>query len=76
MIDRNADILDRLLYAEPLLRGPAAPLVKDCIKEVKALRAECQRLANFLMHEKVFVHEQLIAELDEVLKPYLGGANE
>jgi len=41
--------------------------------EIERLRAECQKLANYLMHELVFVHEKLIEEVDVSLEPYLGG---
>ncbi len=75
MIDRNSDILDRLLYANDKIRGPGAPLVRDSIVEIEKLRTECQRLAKLLMSEYVFVHERLIEEVDETLKPYLGNSN-
>jgi hypothetical protein len=40
--------------------------------EIEYLRAECQKLANYLMSELVFVHERLIEEVDTALVPYLG----
>jgi hypothetical protein len=45
----------------------------DCADEVEYWRLEATKLAKLLMSEYVFVHERLIEELDEVLKPYLGG---
>ena len=75
MIDRNADILDRLLYAKDKIRGPGAPLVRDSITEIEKLRTDCQRLVKLLMSEYVFFHERLIEELDETLKSYLGNSN-
>ena len=75
MIDRNADILDRLLYAKDKIRGPGAPLVRDSITEIEKLRTDCQRLVKLLMSEYVVFHERLIEELDETLKSYLGNSN-
>jgi hypothetical protein len=40
--------------------------------EIERLRAENKKLAGYLLHALVFVHECLIEELDEVLQPYLG----
>jgi len=42
-------------------------------ERIKQLEDECQKLANYLMHELVFVHEKLIEEVDVSLEPYLGG---
>lgn len=43
--------------------------------EIERLRAETQKLAGYLMHEFVFVHERIIEEADAALEPYLGRAN-
>jgi hypothetical protein len=40
--------------------------------EIECLRAENKKLAGYLLHGLVFVHERLIEELDEVLQPYFG----
>lgn len=69
------DVLDRLLAVESHLGTIDDSLVSDSVQEILKLRAECQRLANYLMHEYVFVHERLVEELDEVIKPYWGITN-
>lgn len=44
------------------------------IAEIQRLQAECQRLADLLMNPLVFVHEHLVAEVDQAIQPWLGGA--
>ena len=41
--------------------------------EVKRLEEECQKLAGWLLHEYVFVHERVSEEVDAVTAPYIGG---
>ena len=50
-------------------------LYHQAIQEIERLQAESKKLAGYLIHEFVFVHERLIEELDQVLKPYLGGSD-
>ena len=40
------------------------------------LRAEVATLAGWLLSEWVWVHETKIAEVDELLRPYLGGSDD
>lgn len=44
--------------------------------EVEQLRAEVATLAGWLLSEWVWVHETKIAEVDELLRPYLGGSDD
>jgi len=48
------------------------PLLKSLANYIGLLEAENHKLAGLLMHEYVFVHERIIAEVDEALKPYIG----
>ena len=50
-------------------------LYHQLIQEIERLQAENQKLAGYLMHEFVFVHERIIEEVDTALEPYLGRAN-
>jgi len=43
-------------------------------EQLKRLEDECQKLANYLMHELVFVHERILEEVDIALIPYLGNS--
>lgn len=49
-------------------------LYHQAADQIEHLQAECQKLANMLMSEYTWVHEYKIAEVDEALKPYLGGS--
>jgi len=49
--------------------------VAEQADEIDRLRAETQKLAGYLMHEFVFVHERIIEEVDAALEPYLGRVN-
>lgn len=75
MTDKE-DVLERLLAVEPRLEIIDNSLITDSINEILKLRDECQKLAKLLMHEYVFIHERLIDQVDQVLKPYLGGSDE
>lgn len=72
MTEKSDNELDRLLFGEFCLKPVDNSVIAEAVEEILKLRAECQRLAGYLMHEYVFVHERLTEELDEVLKPYLG----
>jgi hypothetical protein len=43
------------------------------ITEIQRLRTENTELATLLLSQKVFVHENITTEVDEILKPYIGG---
>lgn len=43
------DILERLMRAVPMLRGPANPLVRDSIKEIEDLRSQINMLEEELI---------------------------
>jgi len=45
----------------------------NVVDEVEALRAECKKLAGYLMNGYVFVHERIIEEVDKALETYIGG---
>jgi phytoene dehydrogenase-like protein len=49
-------------------------IVHTQVERIRQLEDECQKLANYLMHELVFVHERLIEEVDIALIPYLGNS--
>jgi hypothetical protein len=85
LYDKVADEIERL-RSEIGASGPVDedPHIKphdhsvnpnDRADEVQYWRFEATKLAKLLMSEYVFVHERLIEELDEVLKPYVGGIN-
>lgn len=41
--------------------------------ELERLRTDCEAMAAVLMGPKVFVHESIVAEVDEILARHLGG---
>lgn len=43
------DILERLMKAVPILRGPASPLVRDSITEIEDLRGQIEALEEELL---------------------------
>ena len=49
-------------------------IVHTQVERIRQIEDECQKLANYLMHELVFVHERLIEEVDIALIPYLGNS--
>ena len=43
------------------------------ITEIERLRANNLQLATLLLSQKVFVHETITTQVDELLKPHIGG---
>ena len=43
------------------------------IDEIQRLRTENTELATLMLSPLVFVHETITTEVDEILKPYIGG---
>jgi len=54
------------------LLADATPRVVECLR----LRAENRKLANWLMHPYVFVHERIIEDVDKALETYLGTSDD
>lgn len=50
--------------------------LEEAADEIIALRSEVQRLTGLLMSPWVYVHERIVAEVDEALRPHLGGEPE
>lgn len=48
----------------------------DLTNEIKRLRADNLQLATLLLSQKVFVHETIITEVDQITKKYIGDTNE
>ena len=48
----------------------------SAMKDVFYWKSEAYKLAALLMSSYTWVHEYKIAEVDEALAPYLGGADE
>ena len=70
----NNDILNRLQTVVEHARIGVDPVwLKMAITEIQRLRTENTQLATFLLSQKVFVHETIITEVDETLKPHIGG---
>jgi hypothetical protein len=68
------DILNRLQTVVEHARIGVDPVwLKIAITEIQQQRAENMKLACTLMSPLVFVHENITAEVDEILKPYIGG---
>lgn len=72
------DIVELIKIWAADLDAPVPPVIPTeyaliASDEIERLRAECQKLANYLMHGLVFVHEHIIEEVDVSLEPYLGG---
>lgn len=66
--------MDDLLIID--LRNPkmnAAQTMADAADEIEKLRTENTQLATLLLSQKVFVHETITTQVDELLKPYIGG---
>jgi hypothetical protein len=68
------DILNRLQTVVEHARIGVDPVwLKMAITEIQRLRTENTELATLLLSQKVFVHETITAQVDETLKPYIGG---
>jgi hypothetical protein len=68
------DILTRLQTVVEHARIGVDPVwLKMAITEIQRLRTENTELATLLLSQKVFVHETITAQVDETLKPYIGG---
>ena len=68
------DILTRLqTVVEHAQIGVDPVWLKMAITEIQQLRTENTELATLLLSQKVFVHETITAQVDEILKPYIGG---
>lgn len=50
-------------------------LERTAADEIERLRAENKKLAAWLMHEYVFVHERILEAVDLDLVPYYGKAH-
>ena len=70
----NNDILNRLqIVVQHAQIGVDPVWLEMAITEIQRLRTENTQLATFLLSQKVFVHETITAQVDEILKPYIGG---
>jgi hypothetical protein len=68
------DILNRLQTVVQHAQIGVDPVwLKMAITEIQRLRTENTQLATFLLSQKVFVHETITTQVDEILKPYIGG---
>ena len=68
------DILPRLQTVVEHARTGIDPVwLKIAITEIQQQRAENMKLATLMLSPLVFVHETITTEVDEILKPYIGG---
>lgn len=68
------DILNRLQNVVEHAQISVDPVwLKMAIREIQRLRTENTELATLLLSQKVFVHETITAQVDEMLKPHIGG---
>jgi hypothetical protein len=70
----NNHILNRLQNVVDHAQIGVDPVwLKIAITEIQRLQTENTQLATLLLSQKVFVHETITAQVDELLKPHIGG---